>query len=355
MSKWYVLLLSPFFVASTCQAAGAAVTGAGSTAAQLLYSTLGKAYTAGGGSAVDYQPIGSPAGIAKMRQQAVSFVATDVAPAADTLDKEQLIAFPTAISGVAVVVNIPGVGSGDVRLTGDVLADIFARKITKWDDAALVALNPGVRLPSLPISVIVRSDASGTTFNFTDYLAAASADWRKTRGHAFKITWPADTVAAKSSDDVVKTVKDTRGAIGYIDFRYAVDNKLAVAKLRNHDGAFVAPSAAGFAMAVRNSGWTTQAKFEEPLTDKPGASTWPITAGTFVLVPRTAEAPEQTIAALKFFMWSFVHGEKLAQDASFARLPDRVQGRVFAEVTKIKDHDGQPLRWSLTSALQSKP
>jgi len=355
MMKWRVFLLSSVLAVSTGAIAGAPITGAGSTAAQPLYGALAKAYAAGGGPALDYQAVGSSAGIVKIRERSVAFAASDVAMNAEQLDKDKLVCFPSAISGVAIVANVPGVGSGDLRLTGELLADIFARKITKWNDAALVAVNPGLRLPALPIVVIVRSDGSGTTYNFTDYLAAVSPEWRKTRGRDFKVAWPADTIAVKGSGDVAKTVKDTRGAIAYIDFRYAVESKLATAKLRNRDGLFVAPTPEGFALAVKNSAWTTQAKFEETLTDKPGASTWPITAGTFVLVPRATATPEQTIAALKFFMWSFVNGDKLTENASFVRLPDRVQGRVFGEVTKITDSSGQPLRWSLTSALQSKP
>ena len=353
--KWYVYLLSPLLVVPACRAADAAITGTGSTAAQPLYSALSKAYMASGGPRLDYQAIGSSAGIAKIRQRSVAFAASDVAMDAAQLDKDKLICFPSAVSGVAVVVNIPGVASGELRLTGDLLADIFARKITAWNDGALTAANPGLRLPALPIRIVVRSDDSGTTYNFTDYLATVNADWRKNHGRDFKMAWPADALAVKGSADVARAVKETRGAIGYIDFRYATENRLAYAKLRNHDGMFVAPTTGGFAMAVKNSAWSAQAKFEEPLTDKPGATTWPITSGTFVLVPRVTAEPEQTIAALKFFMWGFVNGGKLAEDASFVGLPDRVQGRIFAEVTKITDRDGRPLRWSLTSALQTKP
>lgn len=355
MMKWYVYLLSPLLLAPACRAADPAVTGAGSTAAQPLYAALAKAYAASGGPSLDYQAIGSSAGIAKMRQRAVAFAASDVAMDAQQLDKDKLICFPSAVSGVAVVVNVPGVASGELRLTGELLADIFARKITTWNDAALAAVNPGLRLPAAPIRIVVRSDGSGTTYNFTEYLSTVSADWRKNRGRDFKLAWPAEALAANGSADVARAVKETRGAIGYIDFKYAAENRLALAKLRNHDGAFVAPTTGGFAMAVKNSAWTAQAKFEEPLTDKPGAATWPITSGTFVLVPRNTAEPEQTIAALKFFMWSFVHGGKLAEEASFVGLPERMQGRIFGEVNKITDRDGRPLRWSLTSALQSKP
>lgn len=342
-------------VASSCWGAGNAITGAGSTAAQPLYRVLADAYARNGGARLDYQAVGSSAGVAQIRQRAVDFGATDVAVGTEELDKEKLICFPSAISGVVPVFNLPGIKSGELQLTGELLADVFSRKILKWNDPALAAANPGLRLPNLPISVVVRLDGSGTTYNFTDYLGKVSPAWRARYGRDFRIAWPAGAIAVKGSADVATTVAQTKGAIAYIDFKYVAENRLAYARLRNRDGRFVAPNASGFAAALKNSEWTSRAKYEDMLTDKAGDATWPITMGTFVLVPQVTAEPEHTIAALKFFMWGFVHGDRLVEEASFVRLPDKVQGRIFAEVTKITDREGRPLRWSLTSVLQSKP
>jgi phosphate transport system substrate-binding protein len=259
----------------------------------------------------------------------------------------KLICFPSAISGVVPIINLPGMKQGELQLTGEILADIFSRKVTKWNDAEIAAVNPGVALPKLPIVAVVRQDGSGTTYNFTDYLSKMSKPWKDTYGRNFTITWPSDATQVKGSGGIVTAVKQSVGAIGYVDYNYVVQEKLNYAKVQNRDGKFVAPTGDAFESALNNSTWKSQATFEEMLTDKPGAHSWPITMGTFVIVPQTTSDPEKTIAALKFFTWAFMKGDKLVSNIDFVRLPDRVQARIYNELTKITDTSGAPLHWNM--------
>jgi phosphate transport system substrate-binding protein len=347
-------LLSLLLSASTCCSAATVLTGAGSTAAEPLYNKLAEAYIASGGPHLYYQGIGSSAGIVKVKRGAVDFGASDVAANEEALKKDKLVGFPTAIGGVVPAVNILGIKGGDLQLTGEVLADIFSRKIETWNDAAIAVLNPHLHLPRLPITVVVRQDGSGTTYNFSDYLNQVSTGWAQHFGRGFTISWPESTTQVKGSGEVAKMVARTSGAIGYVDFKFIRANKLVYVKLRNRDGKFVAPSAASFAEALKNSNWSTTARYEEMLTNRPGLDTWPITAGTFVLVPRVAMDPERAITTLKFFMWGFLHGDGLVEESSFVRLPDKVQGRIFAEMTKVTDREGKPLHWSLAPLLNTQ-
>ena len=333
----------------------AEISGAGSSAAMPLYLRLAAAYAVPGATTLAYQGSGSAAGLRQIRERRVDFGASDVAPGAAELASAKLVSFPSAISGVVPVFNVPGLRSGELLLTGELLADIFGRKITRWNDARLAAVNPRASLPALPIVVLVRSDGSGTTYNFTDYLSEASSDWQQVFGRNLAIAWPADTVAVKGSAGVVAALRQTVGAIAYVDYNYVQQEKLAYAKLRNRDGRFVAPSADGFAVALDHSGWKTEGRYEEMLTNKAGGASWPITMGTFVIVPRMAGRPETMIATLKFFTWGFLYGEQIVGAANFVRLPDRVQARVYAEFTKITDSRGQPLRWTLAEVMASHP
>lgn len=328
-------------------AAHADITGAGSSAAKPLYNLWADEYAKSGNPKLAYQPVGSSAGIKQIKDRAVDFGASDVAMSLEDRKANKLICFPSAISGVVPVVNLPGIKAGELQMTGEVLADIFARKVTKWNDPEIAAINPGLALPKLPIVAVVRQDGSGTTYNFTDYLAKMSKTWKDGFGHNFTIAWPVDTTPVKGSGGVVTAVKQTTGAIGYVDYNYVVQEKLSYAKVQNRDGKFVAPTGEAFASALNNSSWKTQATFEEMLTDKPGARTWPITMGTFVLVPQSTNDPDKTIAALKFFTWAFLKGDKLVSNIDFVRLPDRVQARIYNELTQITDAKGNPLHWSM--------
>jgi len=256
------------------------------------------------------------------------------------------------VSGVVPVLNLPGIRKGQLQLTGEVLADIFARKIVRWNDERLIALNRGLALPDLAITVVTRVDGSGTTFIFTDYLSKVSSNWMSSFGKNYTVSWPAGTTQVKGSSGVVSAVKQTNGAITYVDYQYAVLNNLAWASLKNRDGKFVTPGPTGFSTALVNSGWMSKSAYEEMLTDRPGARAWPITSGTFILVPQVTNKPEQTVEALKFFTWSFVHGDEVVGKADFVKLPDGVQGRIFGELTAITDTNGTPLKWSLSDVLK---
>jgi phosphate transport system substrate-binding protein len=342
--------LSPLLFCVAAHAA--AITGAGSSAAQPLYAKWSEAYSRSGGVPLSYQPVGSSAGVKQVKEKTVDFGASDVALSPDDAKKSQLVCFPSAISGVVPVVNLAGVRAGELQLTGELLADIFARRITRWNDPALVALNPSLAGRKAPIVTLARSDGSGTTYNFTDYLGRVSPAWKQSYGTNFTVAWPADTVLLKGSSGIVTGLKRTEGAIGYVDYNYVLQDKLAYARMRNRDGRMVAPDAEGFATALNNSAWKSEARFEEMLTDRPGAKSWPITMGTFVIVPQVASNPAQTLAALKFFTWAFVNGERIADGGSFVHLPDSVQARIYADLTRITDRSGVPLQWSLTDVLQ---
>ncbi|NHZ94314.1 phosphate ABC transporter substrate-binding protein PstS [Massilia sp. CCM 8734] len=330
------------------------LTGAGSSAAEILYTSMASAYSKSSNVNLSYQSSSSTEGIQQVKNRKVDFGATDVALSADERKAGKLLCFPTAVSGIVPVFNLPGVGSGQLKLTGDVLADIFSRKITKWNDPKVQALNPGLALPDMPITVVTRQDGSGTTYNFSDYLSKSSAQWKASYGSSYSITWAAGTTPVKGSAGAVAALKQTPGAIAYVDFQYVAKNKLSFASLKNRDGKFVSPSGAGFSSAMNNSAWASKGTYEEMLTDKPGAGSWPITASTYAIVPQVSNTPDKTVAAIKFFTWGFVHGDDAVGNTAFVRLPDNVQGRIFGELTTITDSAGAPLKWSLTDALKMR-
>lgn len=330
------------FATMAAPAAADDISGAGSSAAKSLYAKWAEAYKI----KLNYQSSSSADGIRQIKARSVDFGATDVAPDAAELKKEALILFPSAISGVVPFVNLPKVREGELKLTGEVLADIFAHKISKWNDPAIAALNPGLDLPKTAITTVARQDGSGTTYNFTDYLSMASSTWKSGYGKKMSIKWPADTVQVKSSGDLVAAVRQTAGAIGYVDHKYVTADKLTFVQLKNHDGKYVSPGSKGFEAALNNSPWRSGGSFEESLANRPGSQSWPITAGTFILLPQSTKNQSHTIAMLKFFSWAFIKGDHLAEGADFVSLPDSVQARVYGEMLKIKDDKGNPLNWS---------
>ena len=321
------------------------INGAGSSAAKPLYTKWADFYGHNIGTVMHYDPAGSSAGVKRIKEGSVDFGATDVALSADDLKKNRLICFPTAISGVVPVYNLPGIKPGELQLTGELLADIFSRTIVDWNDPAIKAVNPGLNLPKLPISIIVRAEGSGTTYNFTNYLSKISPAWKHTFGNDFLIKWPATATPVKGSGGIVTAVKSTAGALGYVDYNYVVQDQLSYAKVRNRDGRFVKPGADEFGEALTNSDWKGKAAFEEMLTDRPGLHSWPITMGTFVVIPLTTKNPETTAATLRFFTWAFMKGDQLVGDVDFVRLPDMVQARIYGDMTRVSDVNGEPLKW----------
>jgi phosphate transport system substrate-binding protein len=339
------LIVCALFIARSVLALD--INGAGSTAAMPLYVKWAEHYSHLEDTRLNYQGVGSSAGIKQIKGMAVNFGASDVALPAEDLKKEKLICFPSAISGVVPIVHLKGLKNGQLKLTGDILAGIFMHKITKWNDASITALNPDLHMPNADIVTVVRQDGSGTTYNFTDYLSRVSAPWKAGFGRDFAIKWPASAIAVKGSGGVSAMVRQTPGAIGYVDYNYVVQDHLTYVQMRNRDGRFVAPSPETFASALKNSGWHTKATFEEMLTDKPGNTSWPITMGTFIIVPQVAKDPESMIATLKFFSWAFMSGDQIVSGIDFVHLPDLVQARIFREMMTITDVQGNPLRWSI--------
>ena len=322
-----------------------AVSGAGSTAAAPVYRTWSREYERYAGTSLVYDAVGSSAGMTRIKQRAVDFGASDVAPSEADLARDGLVALPTVVTGAVPVVNLPRIANDQLKLTGDVLARIFLGDITTWNAPDIQKLNPGLALPALAIKPVVRADGSGTTYNFADYLAKVSPVWKARRGVRSSYEWPAGFIAAKGSDGVAKAMKETSGAIGYIDYNYVVDYALAAVQVRNAHGEFVRASVASFHEAVLNSGWYTHGDFHSTLTNIDGTGAWPITMGTFVVLPKTTTRPDATLRALRFIAWGFMHGDEFARSAKFVPLPDIVQAKAYRIISSIADDKGQLIGW----------
>ncbi|HJW04236.1 MAG TPA: phosphate ABC transporter substrate-binding protein PstS [Azospira sp.] len=329
-----------FLLAQNAVAADQPLAGAGSSAAAPIFRVWARDYSKAHGVALTYEASGSAAGLQKIRTREVAFGASDIAPSSAELGKDGLALFPVAITGVAPVVNLPKVGDAQLRLSGEVLARIFLGDITSWNSPDIAKLNPGLALPDLPIKVVVRSDGSGTTYNFADYLAKVSPAWKDKNGVRASYPWPAGFDAVKGSDGVVKAVKEIPGAIGYLDYGYIKEQRLSAVQLKNLDGEFVKPSNAAFRSAMTGSEWATKGAFSTSLANRPGKGTWPIIGGIYVLLPQVTTTPDMTERAIKFFVWAFVNGDTLVQESSFVRLPDSVQGAAFKVLSTIRDKAG---------------
>jgi phosphate transport system substrate-binding protein len=312
-------------------AAGAAqaqsITGAGSTFGAPIYSKWGEAGSADTGVKLNYQAIGSGAGINQINNRTVDFGASDMPVAADKLQANKLMQFPTVIGGVDIIVNLPGIKANELKLTGPMLADIYLGKITKWNDAAIAKINPDVKLPSLAIATVHRADGSGTTFVFTDYLGTQSAEWKSSVGSSTSVAWP-NGAGGKGSDGVSSTVQHIPGAIGYVESAYAEQNKLTTTMMQNKDGKFVAPTMTAFEAAASNADWAKVQNFAVDLNDQPGAESWPIVSATFVLLPTDPKDLKQSAAVKKFFDWGFTHGNDLAKSMLYVPLPDSVHAAI---------------------------
>jgi phosphate transport system substrate-binding protein len=314
-------------MAASTSAYAADITGAGSTFIYPVLSKWADAYKKETGSGVNYQSIGSGAGIKQIQAKTVTFGATDAPLKPDQLEKDGLAQWPMIMGAIVPVVNIEGVKPGDIVLDGQTLADIFQGKITKWDDAAIKKLNPNVKLPSAAISVVHRADGSGTTFNFTDYLSKVSADWKSKVGEGTAVEWPAG-VGAKGNEGVSGNVGQTKDSIGYVEYAYAKQNKLTYTKLVNKAGKTVDPTNDAFQAAASNADWTHAPGYYLILTDQPGEKSWPIVASTFILMHKDATDKAASQEALKFFKYSFDKGGKMAEDLDYIPMPDLVVKQV---------------------------
>ena len=323
-------------------ARAADITGAGATFPYPIYSKWAEAYRAKTGDGMNYQSIGSGGGIKQIIAKTVDFGASDAPLQPDELEKNGLVQFPMVMGGVVPVYNLAGVKPGGIRLTGAVMAEIYLGNVTKWNAQAIAALNPGVKLPALDITVVARSDGSGTTFIFTNYLSKVSAEWKNKVGANTSVKWPAG-VTGKGNEGVAAYVQRLPGSIGYVEYAYAIQNKMSHALLQNKDGHFVSPSDSTFRAAAANAQWDKAPGFYQILTEQPGKDSWPITGATFILMHKKQDKPENAVVALKFFDWAYENGDKMALDLDYIPMPDNVVKLVKAEWKKIQDAAGKPV------------
>jgi phosphate transport system substrate-binding protein len=299
------------------------ITGAGSTFIFPVLSKWADSYKKDTGTGVNYQSIGSGAGIKQIQAKTVTFGATDAPLKADQLQKDGLAQWPMIMGAIVPVVNLEGVKAGDLVLDGATLGDIFLGKITKWDDAAIKKLNPNAKLPSDAISVVHRADGSGTPFNFTDYLSKVSADWKSKVGSGTAVEWPVG-VGAKGNEGVAGNIAQTRNSIGYVEYAYAKQNKLTYTALVNKAGKTVEPTNEAFQAAASNADWLNAPGYYLILTNQPGDASWPIVASTFILMHKEAVDKAASQEALKFFTFAFDKGAKSAEDLDYIPMPDSV-------------------------------
>jgi phosphate transport system substrate-binding protein len=342
-----VKLILKSMVAGVCAAVAmspamaADMTGAGSTFAYPIYAKWAEAYKAKTGNGLNYQSIGSGAGIKQIKAKTVDFGASDMPLPADELQAEGLMQFPTIMGGVVAVVNLDGVNPGQLKLSGDVLAEIYLGKITKWDDKAIAALNPGVKLPADDITVVHRADGSGTSFLFTDFLSKTNAEWKSKIGSGTAVKW-ATGVGGKGNEGVAANVQRIKGSIGYVEWAYAKKNRMAHTQLKNHDGQFLQPSDDAFKAAASNAAWDKTPGFAVVLTDQPGKAAWPITGVTFALMHKTQADAAKGKEVLGFFDWAFKNGAADAEQLDYVPMPASVIKMIEAAwKSQVKDAAGK--------------
>ena len=319
----------------TSAALAVTISGAGATFPFPIYAKWATAYRAQSGHALNYQSIGSGGGIAQIRAKTVTFGATDMPLTTAELNRYGLLQFPTVIGGDVAIVNIPGIVPGQLVLDGPTLANIFLGKIGKWNDPAIKRLNASLNLPDMAIAVVHRSDGSGTTFIFADYLSKVSPEWKERVGASTSVDWPTG-IGAKGNEGVAGNVRQTRGSIGYVEFVYATQNKLAHTKMVNAAGKTVDPSLESFATAANGATWEPAQGFSTILTNQAAPGAWPMTGATFVLVYKQPTDPAITAEALKFFQWSYKNGDQMAQDMHFIPLPDAVTQKIETTWTQVQ-------------------
>jgi phosphate transport system substrate-binding protein len=320
-------------------AQAADITGAGSTFAAPIYTKWADTYQKSGGGKVNYQGIGSSGGIKQIVAKTVDFAGSDAPLKDDELAKQGLFQFPTVVGGVVPAINVPGVKAGEMTLSGEVLGDIYLGKIKKWNDPAIVALNPKLKLPDDDIAVVRRADGSGTSFIWTNYLSKVNAEWKSKVGEGSTVNWPTGT-GGKGNDGVAAFVQRLPGAIGYVEWAYAKQNKMTYVDLKNAAGNVVEPKTETFKAAAASADWSKS--FYQILTNEPGKDAWPVVGATFVLLHTTQDKPAQGAETLKFFDWAFKNGTSAADNLDYISLPDSVVAEIKTQwKSKVKDAAGK--------------
>jgi phosphate transport system substrate-binding protein len=339
-----MLKLKSFVAAIGLSAVAAAsfaadITGAGATFPFPIYAKWAEAYKKETGTGMNYQSIGSSGGLKQIRAKTVTFGASDAPVGGADLDKDGMVQFPAIIGGTVPVLNLDGFKPGELRVTGPVLAEMFMGKISKWNDAKLVALNPGKTLPNETITVVHRADGSGTTFNFTDYLAAVSKDWADTVGKGAAVKWPAPTsVGGKGNEGVAANVNRVKGSVGYVEYAYVKKNNMNFMQMQNADGRYVSPDDLTFAAAAASADWFSVPGMGVSMVNAKGATSWPISTASFIVMYKNPADKAASNEALKFFDWSFKNGKKMAADLDYVSLPDsltdQIRSRVWSQIQK---------------------
>ena len=317
-------------------------TGAGASFPAPLYAKWAAGYHKATGVKINYQSVGSGAGLRQIEARTVDFGASDAPLTDEELQKKGLVQFPTVVGGIVPVVNVRGIQPGQLRLSGQVLGDIYLGKITQWNDEAIRALNPGVALPDLAIAPVRRADGSGTTFGFTNYLSKVNAEWKSRVGEGTAVNWPLGA-GGKGNEGVSAFVARLPGSIGYVEYAYAKQNRLAHVQLQNASGNFVNPDDDTFKAAAAGADWARS--FHQILTQQPGANAWPITSATFILLHKVQDKPAQAAAALKFFDWALRTGDQTAAELDYVPMPASVKDVIRQSWAGIQDAGGQPVGW----------
>ncbi len=323
-------------------AEGAAIKGAGATFPAPVYVQWACAYEHSGGRPVSYAPVGSGEGIQQIRDLRVDFGASDAPLTSDELSAAGLMQFPIVVGGVVPVINIRGIKPGQLRLSGEVLADIYLGKVRKWNGTAIAALNPGLALPNTNITVVHRSDPSGSTLLWTDFLSRSSPQWRSQVGAAITPRWPTGT-GGVGNEGVAAYVQRTRFALGYVEYIYGRRHNLSDVALRNHDGQFVRAGWEAFRAAAAAGTWTSSPTYQQLATDQPGTASWPVTGASFILIPTSGEHASGTRQVLRFFDWALHHGESLARELDYAPVPQAVVDGLPQLWSKLRDTAGHEM------------
>jgi phosphate transport system substrate-binding protein len=331
VKKLFVTLLATIGIVVTAQAQ--TINGAGATFPAPLYSKWAEAYNKETGIRVNYQSVGSGAGIRQIEGRTVTFGASDMPLKDDKLVSLGATQFPTVIGGVVPVINLKEVKPGELKLTGTVIADIFLGKITKWNDPIISKLNPTLKLPDQQIMVVRRADGSGTTFLWTNYLSKVNSEFKETIGEGTAVNWKVGA-GGKGNEGVAAMVRQLPGALGYVEYAYVKQTNMNWVQMQNRDGQWVAPDDLTFKAAAANATWDKT--FYQILTDQPGKTSWPVTGATFIIMYLKNDKPQEAAEVLKFFRWAFAKGDKMAEDLDYVPLPDNVVKLVEREMAKIK-------------------